>query len=294
MVVDEGYEVYAFTIPHTHSSGLAMDTLRVLVVDDEGPARKRLTALVEQTEGLSLVAACSDGREAMEQILRNDPDLVFLDVQMPEINGIEVVRLIGPDRMPPVVFVTAYDQYALKAFEVAALDYLLKPFDDERFEQALARARQLLELREAGDLHERLATLLRRDAPRTGEAADTPARSTETDYLERIAVDQRGQVRVVPVDTIDLITASGAYVELHVGEETYLIRERMQTREERLDPDRFARVHRSAIVRLDRIDAILYSAGGDYALRLKDGRRVKLSRGRREDLERRLGLDALG
>ena len=119
-----------------------MVPLQVLVVDDEAPARKRLTDLIEKTEDVTLLEACADGRTAIEQILRNEPDLVFLDVQMPEIDGIEVVRLVGPDRMPAVVFVTAYDQYALKAFELAAVDYLLKPFSDDRFEQAVERARE--------------------------------------------------------------------------------------------------------------------------------------------------------
>jgi len=257
--------------------------LRILIVDDEPLARQRLLDLLEGREDIEVVGQAASGREAVEAIRALQPDLVFLDVQMPGMTGLDVVREIGPERMPVTIFVTAYDQYALKAFEVAAIDYLLKPFDDERFEQALERARRLLKLREVEALRERLLQLLQDDRP----APPKPSK-----YLERIAVEMRGQVRVIPVRQIDYITASGPYAELHVGDQVYVIREQMQTLEERLDPDLFIRIHRSAIVRIDLIDVLLRGAGGRYAVRLKNGVRLKVSRSRREALERRLGLHA--
>lgn len=271
-------------------------TLRVLIVDDELLARQRLEDLLSDRDGIEIVDMVDDGQKAIEAIRTHDLDLVFLDVQMPGRNGLDVVEEIGPENMPVVVFVTAYDEYALKAFDVAALDYLLKPFDDERFEQALQRAREAIKLRKVDRLRGRLATLLdgeRIDALDGAPDGDASADDDAPDYLERIAVESRGQVRVVPVEEIDYITASGPYAELHVGDTTHVIRERMQTLEERLNPDAFMRIHRSVIVCLDEIDALLYNAGGDYAVRLKDGERLSVSRSRRAELEERLGLDAL-
>jgi len=262
--------------------------LKVLIVDDELLARQRLEDLLGQQDDVEIVGIVDNGRKAVEAIRQHRPDLVFLDIQMPGLTGVDVVQEVGPEQMPVVIFVTAYDHYALKAFDLAALDYLLKPFDDERFEQAFERARQTIALRDGEKLRDRLSTFLQ------GQSGATQEAKPATNYLERIAVDMRGQVRVVPVQQIHFITASGAYAELHTKEDTFVIRERMQTLEERLDPEVFFRVHRSAIVRLDRIDALLYNAGGDYAVRLKDGKRLKVSRNRREELEQRLGLDALG
>ncbi|HEY0159489.1 MAG TPA: LytTR family DNA-binding domain-containing protein [Thermoanaerobaculia bacterium] len=241
--------------------------LRVVIVDDELLARQRIEDLLAKEERVEIVGTASDGNAAVETIRALQPDLVFLDVQMPGRNGFEVVEAIGRERMPVTIFTTAYDQFAIKAFEVAALDYLVKPFDDERFAQALRRARKSVE-----------------QEPAPAEAPPKP------EYLERIAVESRGQVRVVPVSRVDYITASGPYAELHVGDRTFAIRERMQVLEERLDPAVFFRIHRSAIVRLDRVDTLLHAAGGDYAVRLKDGTELSVSRGRREELEARLGV----
>lgn len=262
--------------------------LKVLIVDDEPAARQRLEDLLEREEDVVVVGRCSNGREAVEQITELNPDLVFLDVQMPGMSGIEVVEQVGPAHMPAVIFATAYDQYAVSAFDFAALDYLLKPFDDERFEQALARARRALLERELEKLRSRLEILLK-DNP-SDEADDAHA----TRYLERIGVEMRGQMRIVPVERIDFITASGSYAELHVGNDKYLIREQMQTLEDRLAPDRFFRIHRSTIVQLDRIDVLLYNPGGDYALRLNDGRHLKVSRNRWKELAARLGVATNG
>ncbi|NBC18183.1 MAG: response regulator [Bacteroidetes bacterium] len=268
----------------------AAPSLRVLVVDDEALARQRLLDLLDAAADTDVVGTAGTGREAVEAIRSLTPDLVFLDVQMPGLTGLGVVREVGPEQMPVTVFVTAYDQHALKAFELAAVDYLLKPFEDERFRQALRRARDQVRLREVDALQDRLMTLLQaRDQPEA--ALDVPTSST--DYLERIAVEMRGQVRVVPVERIDYIEADGAYAELHAGEDTFVIRERMQTLEDRLDPELFFRIHRSTIVQLDRVEALLIGSGGDYAVRLADGTRLRVSRSRYEALSQRLGLDAL-
>jgi two-component system LytT family response regulator len=242
-------------------------SVRVLIVDDEFLARQRLEDLLAKEEHVTLAGTARDGNEAVEAIRTLKPDLVFLDVQMPGRTGLEVVDAIGADDMPVTIFTTAYDKFALKAFDMAAIDYLVKPFDDERFAQAMRRARRFLEARPAQ--HD--------DAP-------------HSTYLDRISVESRGQIRVVPVARIDYITASGPYAELHVGERTFAIREKMQTLEEKLDPAVFFRIHRSAIVRLDRIDTLLHAQGGDYAVRLKDGTELSVSRSRREELEGRVGV----
>jgi two-component system LytT family response regulator len=265
---------------------MASKPIRVLIVDDEPLARQRLTDLLRGMP-VQVVGTADSGDAAITAIRELEPELVFLDVQMPGRTGLEVVSEIGAQRMPPTIFVTAYDQFALKAFEVAALDYLVKPFDDERFEQAFERARHLIELRDFGRLSAQLIELLRHAGP------DAPRSHTEAGaqpWLERIAVEMRGQVRVVPVADIDYVTASGQYAELHAGDKTYLIRERMQTLEERLDPAVFFRIHRSAIVRLDRIETLLRDAGGDYAVRLKGGAQLSVSRGRIEALEKWMGV----
>ena len=261
--------------------------IRVLVIDDEPLARERLLDLLAHEPGVDVVGTADNGAAAVEAIRTRHPDLVFLDVQMPGKTGLDVVRDVGVDAMPATIFVTAFDQYALRAFELAALDYLVKPFDDERFEQAFARARRLIELREMGKLREQLLAVLQH-----GGASEPPAQTTSvaSPYLERIAVEMRGKVRVVPVEQIDYITASGPYAELHTGERTHIIRETMQTLEERLDPRQFIRIHRSAIVRLALVDTLLRGAGGDYEVQLKGGLRLPVSRSRREELERRLGV----
>jgi two-component system LytT family response regulator len=255
-------------------------TLRVVIADDELLARQRIEDLLAHDPSISVVATASNGPEAVAAIRNSVPDLVFLDVQMPGMTGFEVVAAIGADQMPVTIFVTAFDQFALKAFEVAAIDYLVKPFDDERFAQALARARKTIELREVERLTKQLVTLLHES---------TAPQSPKQQYLDRIPVEQRGQLRVVPVSKIDYITASGPYAELHVAGKTFAVRERMQTLEEKLDPIVFFRVHRSAIVRITLIDALLRAPGGDYAVRLKDGTELPLSRSRREQLEQVLG-----
>lgn len=252
-------------------------TIRVLVADDERLGRKRVLDLLAAAPGVEVVATAETGREAAEAIRHHRPDLAFLDIQMPDLTGLEVVREVGVGAMPVTVFVTAYDQHALDAFRLAALDYLTKPFEDDRFAEALARARETVRVRreaeEAAGLRERFEALL--------SAEREP-------FLQALPVERRGRVRFVPVEAVDLIEADGPYAVLHVGERQHLIRERMQTLEERLDPAAFCRVHRSTIVRLALVDELIIGSQGDYAARLTDGRTVRVSRTRREALERRL------
>jgi two-component system, LytTR family, response regulator len=258
--------------------------LRVLIVDDEMLARQRLQDLLSRERTVEIVGEIDNGEAAVAAIEALKPDLVFLDVQMPGKTGVEVARAVGLDKMPATIFVTAYDHYALKAFDLAAIDYLVKPFDDERFEQAFRRARRMVELQEVDRLSEHLLAVLQ------GVPRDAVPGSAASNYLQRIPVESRGQVRVVGVEQIEYITASGPYAELHIGEKTYVIRERMQTLEEQLDPAQFFRIHRSSIVRLDQIDALLRDAGGDYAVRLKSGSKLDVSRNRIEQLEKWMGL----
>lgn len=267
----------------------ARAAVRVLVVDDEPLARLRVEDLLRREPGAEVVGTAGDGDAAIAAIRALRPDLVFLDVQMPGRTGLDVVRELG-DGMPMTIFVTAYDQYALHAFDLAAVDYLVKPFDDERFEAAFRRARRRLSLEGMAQLRERLLGVLQGDAPPPTPAAAAPAAPPR--YLERIAVEVRGKVRPVPVSQIDFITASGPYAELHVAGHRYLIREAMQTLEEQLDPERFMRVHRSVIVRLDLIETLHRGAGGDYSVQLTGGGRLRVSRSRREALERWLGVSS--
>jgi two-component system LytT family response regulator len=263
--------------------------IRALIVDDEPLARERLHELLDDTPSVTVVGDAEDGPEAVDAIREQAPDLVFLDVQMPGMSGIGVIEEIGPEAMPTTVFVTAYDQYAIKAFDLAAVDYLLKPFDDERFEQALHRARDQIASQNDEAISERLLRLLRERDPSLLEEE----RTRDEPYLERIAVQGRGKARIVPVDDLTHITADGSYAELHTGDDTYVIRERMKTLTARLDPEAFARVHRSAIVRLEKIELLLRGGGGDYAVRLQDGTRIPVSRSRVDELEDRLGVDVL-
>jgi two-component system LytT family response regulator len=260
--------------------------VRVVIADDEPFARQRIEDLLAKEPNIEIAGTAGSGPETVDAIRNLRPDLVFLDVQMPGMTGLQVVDTIGAEAMPVTIFTTAYDKFALEAFDRAAVDYLVKPFDDERFAQALRRARKSIDLEEVGRMTKRLLALVQSttDAP---PAAPPP----KSEYLERISVESRGQLRVVPVSKVDYITASGPYAELHVADKTFAIRERMQTLEERLDPKIFFRIHRSAIVRVDRIDSMRRAAGGDYAVRLKDGTELSLSRSRREELEQRLKGD---
>ena len=263
-----------------------MSPLRVAVVDDEPLARRRIVRLL-RGEDAEVVAVCTNGREAVEAIAAHKPDLVFLDVQMPEMDGFGVIDAVGPERMPAVVFVTAYDQYALRAFEVHALDYLLKPFDADRLHDAFRRAREALRRDEGGDADLRLLALL--DQIRGGDdrgGAQVPAARP---YLDWVMVKARGRVQFVRTSDVRWIEAEGNYARLHVGTENFLIREKMGTLETRLDPSVFLRVHRSSIVNLHHVRELRPWFSGDYVVYLKDGTELRLSRGYRDKLGDRIG-----
>ncbi|MEX2584267.1 MAG: LytTR family DNA-binding domain-containing protein [Gemmatimonadota bacterium] len=253
----------------------------VLIVEDEPLGCARLVDLLAEYPDVEVVGVADDADAAVEAIRTLRPELVFLDIQMPRGTGLDVVREIGPESMPVTVFVTAYDEYAVEAFRLAAVDYLLKPYSDERFDEAFQRARRKVKLEDLEKLRDKLLTLL-------GEGADTDDRRGER-YLDRIAVQSRGQMRVVPVDEIDYIRASGVYAEIHVGSERHLIREALQALEEQLDPRKFFRIHRSSLVRLDRVEVLLRGRGGDYRVQLKSGVKLRVGRSRRGELEERLG-----
>jgi two-component system, LytTR family, response regulator len=253
-----------------------MKKIRTLIVDDEPLARERLASLLTGEADVELVGQARDGEEAVTAILDHSPDLVFLDVQMPQMNGFEVIEAVGSEKMPLVIFVTAYDQHALKAFQVRALDYLLKPFDRERFTEALQRARKQIERQETGDLGRRLLALvkdLRKDQPRS----------------DRLVVKSGGRLFFLRADEIDWIEAAGNYVRLHVGTSSHLLRETMNAIEGRLDPEKFFRIHRSRIVNMERIQELQPWLNGEYAVLLRTGTRLTLSRGYREKLQERLG-----
>lgn len=252
-------------------------TLRVVIVDDEELARRGIRRRLERAGDVEIVAECASGREAVKTVRRAQPDLVFLDVQMPGMNGFEVIEAVGLGSFPRVVFVTAHDTFAVRAFEVHAVDYLLKPIDDERFDAALARAREAIALHRDGDLGRRLSSLLRQV-----EAAG-PERIAA--YPERLVVRSAGRVIFVPVMEIDWVEAAGDYVRLHVGKKAWLLRETTAALEGKLDPGRFARIHRSAIVNIERIREMRSYDNGEYLVLLHDGTELKLSRGYRQALQ---------
>jgi len=250
--------------------------IRILVVDDEEPARQRLTDLLRQDSEVNTVLEAADGQEAVRMIHSEKPDLVFLDVQMPELSGIAVIEKVGVKSMPLTIFVTAYDQHAVRAFESNALDYLLKPFGDERLEATMARAKARLgelKLREFGD---GILQLLSRQgsAPR---------------YLDRLAIKSAGTIRFVRTADVDWVEGAGVYVNLHVAGKELLYRASLSELAENLDPAQFVRVHRSAIVNVDSIVRLESLSHGEFAVVLKDGAQSRVSRTYRAALEKRLG-----
>ena len=249
--------------------------IRVLVADDQPMARERLVSLLAAEPGVELAGTAATGAEAVDAIRKAAPDLVFLDLQMPGMDGFKVIEEIGVDRMPPTVFVTAYDEYAVRAFEVQALDYLLKPFGRQRFQSALARARRHLERERQGAMAGQLAELLR-----TG-------RSPEPGN-ERLLIKSGGRVSFVDVDAIDWVEAEGNYVRVHAGAQLHLLRETMTALIERIGSRRFFRIHRSRIVNISRVKELLIAGGGDYQVVLWDGTRLGLSRLYRDALQDQL------
>jgi two-component system LytT family response regulator len=248
--------------------------IRVLVVDDEPPARRRVVSLLSEMEGVNVCGEASNGADAIMLIRDLRPDVVILDIQLPVATGIEVVETIGPDRMPLVIFVTAYDEYAIRAFELNAVDYLLKPVEPTRLSAAIARARHRERTEDAAGLRGAISAM------RGGEGAP------------RIPVRQGGRIRFVEVDNIDFMVADGNYVRLRAGKENHLIRETMSAMEARYASLGFLRIHRALLVRMDRIAELAPGFHGAYSVRLKDGTKLVSGRTYRDKIRQALALGA--
>ena len=266
-----------------------MSDVTVLLVDDEPLARASLRRLLEPHADFRIVGECTDGFDAVEYLTDHHVDLMFLDVQMPELDGFGVIREVGPVMMPRTVFVTAFDEFAVRAFEVHALDYLVKPFSDERFEQMLTRVRAELRYRELIELGEKLSGLLDEAGVRQHLAASSKPPS---EYAKRLLVTTASRSLVVRTNSIDWVQADDHYAALHVAGKTHLLRETMAALETRLDPDVFLRIHRSAIVNLERVQALERTADGQLVVVLLDGTKLPVSRSRRERVEAVFGPGA--
>jgi len=249
-----------------------MDKIRTLIVDDEPLAREGIRLHLEEHPDIEIIGECGSGEAAVQQIEARDPDLVFLDIQMPGLDGFAVLEEISNGDLPAVVFVTAYDQFALRAFEAHALDYLLKPFERERFNKALERVRNQLRGQSNGAVDERLRNLV-------------ASLSGKERFLERLVARTGGKILILRVDDVDWVEAAANYVRVHIGARQYLVRETMTNLELRLDPERFLRIHRSIIVRKDRIKELEPLFQGDYSIVLVDGTRLTSSRGYREGIQ---------
>jgi len=254
-----------------------MNKIRTLIVDDEPLARERIVDMLVGDAEVEIIGECGDGLAAVAAVEAHKPALVFLDVQMPELDGFEVLEAI--EEMPVIIFVTAYDQYALRAFEVHALDYLLKPFDRERFDKALQRAKRQIERERAGTMNRELVALL----------ADLKSRPKP---LERLVIKTGGRVFFLRVDEIDWIEAAANYVRLHAGKEAHLLRETINGLAAKLDPDKFLRIHRSIIVNLERVKEMQPWFHGDFVIIMQDGAQLTSSRNYREQLRKLLGKSA--
>jgi two-component system LytT family response regulator len=268
--------------------------IRAIIVDDEQLARRGIRARLERAGGYTIVAECASGREAIAAIREHRPGVVFLDVQMPGIDGFGVIDEIGAEQMPVVIFVTAFDNHALKAFEAHAFDYLLKPIDDVRFATTIERARHRVVEREESGVARRLAALMNDIRPalaaeqglaRHFDAADAPAATP----VNRIVVRDRDRVLLIDVGDIDWIGADGDYVRIHATGKSHLIRDTMTAMEQRLDRSAFVRIHRSTIVNTSRIQELRPYSSREYAVILRDGTRLRLSRRYRERLRAHFG-----
>src|ERR1700742_2338884 len=250
--------------------------IRVLIIDDEPLARERLRDMLAADSRIDIIGECVNGEQAIESIQQLSPDLVFLDVEMPGKDGFAVLESLDPERLPVIIFVTAYDQYAVRAFEFQAIDYMLKPFDQERFDKALSRAVANIQNDKSENLTARILQTLE-------EMKTRPV------HLERLVIKMNGHVFFVKTDDIDWLEAEGNYVRLHAGKESYLLRDTITALESQLDPRKFVRVHRSAIVNIDRIQELQPWFHGEYRIILREGVQLTLSRSYRERLHEAIG-----
>jgi two-component system LytT family response regulator len=255
-------------------------SLSACIVDDEELARRGIRSRLSSHDDIAVVAECESGREAVNTIQNNDLDLVFLDVQMPGLDGFDVIDAVGVDVMPVVIFVTAYDEHALRAFDVRALDYLLKPLDEERFSEALAHARDRIAEQDAGQFEDRLSDLL------SGFDDNGPSEPEEDAPNDRFVVKSGGRVRFVKAEDIEWVEAAGDYVQLHTADTTHLLRKTMKEMEEALDADQFLRIHRSTIVNVGCLQEMRpYGSNNEYTVVLEDGTKRKLSRTYRDTVD---------
>lgn len=252
--------------------------IRALIIDDEPPARALIRRMLRDTPDLEIVGECANGQEAFAALQQQQPDLIFLDIQMPEMDGFALLEALEGKQTPAVIFVTAFDRYAVRAFDVAAVDYLLKPFDHDRMEKALERVRQDLRDRNSEHRSHRMLELLTQIQART-------------EYLERFVIRNNGRVVLVRAEEVDWVESAGNYLLLHAGKSAHMIRDTMQNLERRLDPNRFLRIHRSAIVNLDSIAELNLQSSDDPVVVMKDGNRLPLSRRYREKVSRALGTN---
>lgn len=258
-----------------------MEKIKALIVDDEYQARKGIRTLLASECNIEIIGESSNGKQAIEDINTLSPDIVFLDIQMPDKNGFEVLAAIDKEQMPTLIFITAYDDYALKAFEFSALDYLLKPFSDERFYLALAKAKEHHEQKNAHDFNLRLMSLIenyRRDL-----LSNDSTQPTET--LKRFFVKSNDEIYFVPVDEVDWLEAVGYYTKIHAGKNAHILRGNLGSIEKQLDAKKFTRIHRSAVVNLSRIQSMKNLFHGDCLVVLKNGTELKVSRNQRRRLE---------
>ena len=251
-------------------------SVRTLIVDDEPLARRNIRSLLKSHSDFEIVGECGSGMEALETMRHHPIDLLFLDVQMPELDGFQVLERIDSEKLPAVVFVTAYEEHAIRAFEVSAVDYLLKPVDDKRFEQALSRSKAMLARQESSLAQARLISLLER--------------REEAPYCRRFLIRTNSRVYFVPVEEIDYIEAEDYYSALHVGAKTHLLREPIRDLAARLNPKEFVRIHRSAIVNVQRIKELRALSGGGHVVCLTNGTTLRLSRSRWDLVKRSLAI----
>jgi len=254
--------------------------IRTLIVDDEPLARKRIRLLAQEEPDLECVGECSSGPDAIAAIGRNPPDLAFLDIQMPEMDGFEVLEKVPRERLPAIVFTTAYDKHAVRAFEIHALDYLLKPIEPNRFKAAVARVREHLRTQQTSSAARGLLELL---ASRKGSTAPST-----TQYLTRLPIKTGDKVAVIKTVDIDTIESAGNYVCVHAGKESFILRETLNALETQLDPETFLRVSRSAIINLDRVKELQPMFKGEHIIVLQNGKRLAMTRGLLRDVEQAL------
>lgn len=270
----------------SRDSDCYMEAIRTLIVDDEEPARSRIKSLLQKESDVLVIGESTTADDALRDLQALQPDLLFLDIQIRDATGFSVLERTDLDRLPVVIFVTAYDQYALRAFEASALDYLLKPFSDERFRLALDRARARLREHQISTSTDRLLSLLS-DVRQVQDAVSLVPQAAN--YPARLVLKCGSHLIFVDADDVDLIEAEGVYVRLHVGKKVHLLRESLSNVEQRLDPEKFIRIHRSTIVNSDRVREIVPHFNGGHLVILNDGRQLKMSRGYRDRVSATLG-----